>query len=505
MSSQKTDWLRTGFLICVFIMLSLPAVVNAGPAPDLDRWLSGELLPQLKKQLTSHPRFRGQPLGVAVMRGQQIIADPDQLAAGVQYRIVQALTGTAGIIMARQAVSPEWQQVGGPGRLDCRPGNGRYLVGVETESAGAARAHLKIRILDLGDSAWVPGFAYDWSGRLSDQERTRLSRTTAVETLRGQRTLPFQPDQPDLLAAHIAFTLGCGLLAQPEVGIRAWVDDASVDKNGDATLSLVGNYLASADVLRLTKDRAQADVILSSEIHTVAGQLKQYWASLRPMQSDSEMPSLEATAYVSAPGASPLVDIAPQSSVAVKKSPQSPGFVEGGAAAATRVSVLELPAACRPGRCDWVGETLDITAPLPVSESLVLEVTSAIQQRVFVLALGEGAGLTRLVPSACDGGNGVDVGPGKRLRHPLASDRYASRGLSVFVVTAPGGRASRRLAQLIGQVPAGCNSRTMRGERLERWLSRLDELMNSELRLASWNGLSLSFEDRTDPALIARR
>jgi hypothetical protein len=45
----------------------------------------------------------------------------------------------------------------------------------------------------------------------------------------------------------------------------------------------------------------------------------------------------------------------------------------------------------------------------------------------------------------------------------------------------------------------------MSGVRLERWLDSLDELMEGELRLASWNGVSLSFEDHTDPALIARR
>jgi hypothetical protein len=433
------------------------------------------------------------------MRGQQIVADPDQLAAGVQTLIVQALTGTTGIVMARQPVAPDWQQVGSPRRLDCRPGNGRYLVGVETGAAGAGRAHLKIRILDLDDNAWVPGFAYDWSGRLNGEERTKLSRKTSVETLRGQRSLPFQPDQPDLLAARIAFTLGCGLLAQPEVEIRAWVDDASADEYGGATLSLVGSYLARADVLRLTNDRDQADVILSSRIHPVAAELKQYSASLRPVGSESNMPSLEAAAYVSAPGSNPSeIDVAAETPV------QSPDSIEG-TLAQIHLKVLRLPDPCRPGRCDWVGETLDISAALPVSESLVLEVTSATEQRVFVLALGEGTGLTRLAPSGCGGGNGISVGSGKRLRHPLTPDHYMSGGLSVFVVATPDGRSSRRLANLISQVPAGCTSRTMSGARLERWLSRLDELMGGELQFASWNGLRLSFEEQRDAALVARR
>ena len=504
MHSRKLHAVRIGFLACLLAVLPVSAVVAAAQTPDLDRWLSNHLVPQLKEQLTSHPRFRGQPLGVAVMRGQQIVADPDQLAAGVQYLIAQALTGTAGIVMARQPVAPDWQQLANPRRLDCRPGNGRYLVGVEMGAAGAGRAHLKIRILDLDDNAWVPGFAYDWSGRLNGAERAKLSRKTSVETLRGQRTLPFQPSQPDLLAARIAFTLGCGLLAQPEVEIRAWVDDAAADEYGGSTLSLVGNYLARADVLSLTNDRDQADLILSSRIHPVAGELKQYWASLRPAGSDSKMPSLEAAAYVSVPGGGTSVDTEAQIDIVAETPAQLADPVDG-VPAATHVNVLRLPAPCRPGRCDWVGETLDISAPLPVSESLVLEVTSAVEQRVFVLALGERTGLTRLAPSGCDGGDGITVGAGKRLRHPLTPDHYTSSGLSVFVVAAPGGRASRQLARLVSQVPAGCTSRTMSGTRLERWLSRLDELMDGELQSASWNGLRLSFEEPSDAALFARR
>ncbi len=362
MFSRKLQAVRSGLLVCLLAMLHLPAVVAASPTPDLDRWLSNDLLPKLKDQLTGHPRFRGQPLGVAVMRGQQIVADPDQLAAGIRTLIVQALTGTTGIVMARQPVAPDWQQVGSPRRLDCRPGNGRYLVGVETGAAGAGRAHLKIRILDLDDNAWVPGFAYDWSGRLNGEERTKLSRKTSVETLRGQRSLPFQPDQPDLLAARIAFTLGCGLLAQPEVEIRAWVDDASADEYGGATLSLVGSYLARADVLRLTNDRDQADVILSSRIHPVAAELKQYSASLRPVGSESNMPSLEAAAYVSAPRGSrrPISRLRSMSPPKRLCSRQTP--LRG--ACADHLKVLRLPAPCRPGRCDWVGETLDVSARL---------------------------------------------------------------------------------------------------------------------------------------------
>lgn len=495
--------LRRATLIGLLSCLFLPVVSFAAQNMDLDDWLARDMLPRLKDQLTTHPRFRGQPLGVVVMRGQDAIADPDQLAADVQEFIVQELTGTAGIVMARKPVYPDWQNVGSPRRLDCRPGNGRYLVGVETGVSG--RAHLKIRILDLDDNAWVPGFAYDWSGRLNSDERARLNSRTSVETLRGRRTLPFQPDQPDLLAARIAFTLGCGLLAQPEIALRAWVDDASANEYGGATLSLVGNYLARADVLRLTDDREQADVILTAEMHPVDGQLKQYWASLRPVKAGAEMPSLEAAAYVSALDDVPaFVDpqqVADDDSTSVPMPRQG----DGSARAMAKLNILRLPAPCRSGKCDWVGETLDPAAPLPVSDSLVLEVTSEVEQRVFVLAIIEGKGLTRLVPSACNGGNGVNIGSGKRMRHPLAADRPSSAGLSVFVVSDPNPRGTRQIANLISQVPAGCTTRTLSGAKLERWLQRLDDAMNNESRFVAWNGLRLSFEEHAEAALVARR
>ncbi|MGI9265683.1 MAG: hypothetical protein ACR2QU_12195, partial [Gammaproteobacteria bacterium] len=69
--------LRKAAVIGLLSLLPLPVVLAATQGRDLDDWLAKDMLPQLKSQLTTHPRFRGQPLGVVVMRGQEVIADPD--------------------------------------------------------------------------------------------------------------------------------------------------------------------------------------------------------------------------------------------------------------------------------------------------------------------------------------------------------------------------------------------------------------------------------------------
>lgn len=483
--------LASRLVSAMLVLLASTTTQAAGSEQDLERWITASLIPGLEQQLASHPRFRGQPLGIAVMQGQSIVASPDGLSVDVRDRLDRSLRGTAGVVMARESVLPDWQRPGGPPRLDCRPGNGRYLIGVSADGAGHRRAHVQVRILDLDENAWVSGFAYDWRGRLSGEQAARLARSTAVESLRGQRDLPFQPGQPDLLAARLAFTLGCGLLAQPEIGISAWVDDEA----DDGTLKLVGSYLARADVLRLTDSRADADVILSARTHDVSGQLKQYWVSLRPTRDTDLMPSLEAATYVSSPASTASVPAA----AALVDVPVAPAL-EGHRIA---FDVLRLPHSCRPGRCAWSGETLDPRAPLPSSDRLALEVRSDVEQRAVILAMTE-RGLVRLAPSQCGDITALKVGPGLRLRHPLDATELPHGPRSVFVIATTPGKTAHRLASLANRVPADCSRGTMSGTRLEHWLSSLDDLARDAGSALSWEALRLRYDDG-DKGMMANR
>jgi hypothetical protein len=486
--------LLVGLLMAGLLWLSTAA---AGTVPErgseLDRWFEDELAPWLRTRLTAHPRLRGEPLTVAVVDGRAVDPTPDALSAALSQRLHRLLLETPGTVLARRPTPPDWQQPGSP-QLDCRPFVARYLLAVETASeSGSGR--VDVRVMDLDEDSWVSGFVRSWRGRLTRDEQAAGGRSVTAETERGRRGLPYESGQPDLLAGRLAYSLGCGLLAQPEDGLTVWRDESAGAGGYADAVGLVGNYLARAGVIRPAASRDQADLILSGRLHDVDGSLKQLWVSLRARSADGPG-GLEATAYVRTE-AFPAAAVAD----APRSVPTTPAVrveepVSDAALASLRV--LRLPRPCRPGDCDARGEPLDASRPLPANGSLALEAVSPVEARVFLLELAPGHGLRRLAPADCRPGTGVALGPGTRLRHPLAA---AASGATLFVVALRPGGEDRRLAELFTAVPSGCGARPLQAAGLSRWLARFDAAVRG--RDVDWQALRLTFEPARGGALLA--
>jgi len=475
------------------------------PGGELDRWFTGELAPWLTGQLTTHPRLRGEPLRVAVVSGEAVDPRPSSLSAGLRDRLGQLLLDQPGVVIAREPAAPDWQQPVPP-KLDCRPSPARYLLALDIEP-GSQRSRVRLRIMDLDERGWVAGFSRQWQGRLTRDELSATRRSTAVETLRGRRTLPFESAQPDLLAARLAYQLGCGVLAQPEDGLRVWVGEGAEAAGYSPAVRLVGNYLARAGLLRLAGRPEDADLVLSGRLHDVDGELKQLWVSLRP-SAKGDLPSLEAAAYVRAtvPADAPGGAGSPAPAAGLRQ-PATTGMPSPEVVALDErvdqeslntLRVIRLPRPCRPGDCDARGELLDPSAGLSSSGPLALEATSGIQVSVFLLALRPGKGLERLAPRDCTASTGVTLMPGRRLRHALDGETQA---VTMFAI-AVDPRRDRRLARLLADVPAGCGGRPLRGDPLARWLGAFEAVTRE--RHVDWQAIRLTFNANRPGELLAR-
>ena len=484
------------------LWISQAAAALPEPGGELDRWFAGDLTPWLTGQLTSHPRLRGETLRVAVVSGEEIDPMPSALSVGLRDRLGQLLLDRPGIVVAGEPPAPDWQQPVPP-KLDCRPSSARYLLALDVEP-GTTRARVRLRIMDLDERGWVAGFSRQWQGRLTREEARATRETIAVETLRGRRTLPFESAQPDLLAARLAYQLGCGVLAQPEDGLRVWVGAGEEAASYSPAVRLVGNYLARAGLLRLAADPEGADMVLTGRLHEVDGDLKQLWVSLRPSAND-ELPSLEAAAYVianaSAAAPSASRDSAPAAGLARSESQSSDVVALAESAdqnSLNALRIIRLPRPCRPGDCDARGQPVDPAEELSSAGSLALEATSGIRVSVFLLALRPGQGLERLAPRACSASAGVTLMPGTRLRHALDGER---RDMTIFAV-ALDPRRDRRLAQLLTDVPAGCGGRPLRGDQLARWLGGFEAVVRE--RHVDWQAIRLRFNADRPGEFLAR-
>lgn len=285
----------TALTFCLLVAALL--VPADGRADNLDAWVSRDVIPWLTGQLTSHPRFKGEPVRVAVFDGSQEDPTPDLLSSTLVDTLERELSHNPGIRLAQGAPGPDWDNHRLPTRLPCVPPDEVYVVAVETRRTTEATAAVQIRILDTQASAWVPGAVREWHGPLDAGERKELRQVAARDDLRGRRDLPFRPGQEDLLSASAAYALGCALLAHPAENLTLWPGDDPDDEEAGRIARLVPRYLARSGVLRLADSRSEANMVLAVDTQPLDADMQQVWIALSPANGDPALPSVRTSLY----------------------------------------------------------------------------------------------------------------------------------------------------------------------------------------------------------------
>ena len=470
MRRERHPWLRRISLLVV-LTLGLIRPLTAVAAEALKIWLDKEVTPWLTEQLSTHPRFKGLPLQISVMRGGEPESRPDGLSLWMAERLGDRLAAAPGIHLLAPGGETALDY-DGSGRIDCRPSPARYLLAVETDARGLD-ARVQVRVLDLDDRSWVAGFSRSWNGRLTSTERRRLGERHELEWLRGQRSLPFASGQPDLMASRIAASLACDLRAHPAEDLRATVMPSTEDGVTAATAELVAKHLARAGVLRLVESADSANVLIRGEAHDLEDGLRQVWVSVRPASPDEALPSIAAAAYVGGvaapadaePGGRTMVAQVPDPAPSAPVAPTLSGGIEP-------LRLLRMEQPCESGQCSGPASLVQPAAVALVDTRLVVEVEARTTAEVYLLALRSGRGLVRMAPAGCDIAAPVQLPAGTRLRHPLFSQAAGlgdADSLTVFAVVVGQDRASGRIRDLVQQLPSDCGGRALNGAGLERW------------------------------------
>jgi hypothetical protein len=287
--------------ILAVALLTVPATSHAARQAGLDTWISSDLTPYVSEQLTTHPRFKGELVRFVVFKDATPTPTSDELAVSLRDQLADAVIDVPGVRVGWSYTSSGAKP--DQTRIDCSKDAVHYYIGLEVSEAGNGQYKVDLRALDLEDRSWVAGFAKTWQGKLSRSEQHAFHRTATDQSFKGQRTVPFSDDQPDLLAAFLAHDLGCALLRQVSGEYLVTLgDDEEQEPQMNGVVELVSNNLAAYRALQVTQNTEQANATLSGKAHHVDDDLYQYWITITPTDSSSELKPLSVSAYVHLPG-----------------------------------------------------------------------------------------------------------------------------------------------------------------------------------------------------------
>jgi hypothetical protein len=398
-------------------------------APSLDIWLDHTLIPYLVLQLGRHPRFKGQPVLLVRMQGDNVQPRIDDLTDQIRQKIMDALLKQPGLDLSWRPAIRLWRHHRSLEEVSC--GDFRkihYYVGIDCGLTRVERhLYIKVRALNLVEQKWVSGFGKSWQGAPTAAQRAALDREHPDDHLRGLRPLPFSDRQPDLLAAYLARNLSCLMRQGEEDDPVVYVEKVAENtpKVFQTTLELVGKYLARFREVEVTDDPTQANVTVVTEIHDIHQNLRQVWVAARHRQGAKYLPGAETEAYV-------LIDAQKQTAVAGThpQKTSEPKRPLQQVSAPSLISSFGLLTPLNPAFCatdtPWIAGIRRVQSRehLPSGSCLAMEISLSKTAHVFLVGRSADGQLTELFPSECPAFKKIDalLRPGKLLRFPALSD-----------------------------------------------------------------------------------
>ena len=436
---------------------------------SLQHWVDTDLAPYVSQRLGQHPRFKGEPVIVVRLDGDDIQPDIDGLTRSIRDQLTVSLLKTPGVNLPWQ---PQQQQAQHHRRLDqlqCgRRRDASYFIGIEIARTATAQFRVSVRALDVQAGEWVSGFSRQWSGDFTANELRALQQRRTDESLRGLRVLPFSAGQPDLAATYLANNLSCLLRQQDVEDLKIKVDTLASDQPQLRTLlGLIGNNLSRYREVQVTDTKQQANYVLRGEAHRVHPGLYQVWVILHPRDSGVHLAGMDTATWVQlAPAGSPPG----KRSVAQSVHDRKPGIAR-----------MEL---VRHSNKPAYGDSCGNAQPA----CPVLEVDVEQSDAVFVIAHGNKDGISQL-SAACDVTMSAQRNPG-RYAYRFPEARFTrSDWPTVYAIAVSGAEPERQFRQLLQALPDACSGAAgMQGDARVRdaWLDSLDRLIAANREHALW-------------------
>ena len=294
--------ISTNILLLLLAALASSPIANAARQPDVQTWISRDLTPFVTEQLTTHPRFKRELVKFVVFEDGNPAPRSNALAVSLRDQLADAVIDVPGVRVGWPDSAGDQRNTENGTAIDCARDNVHYLIGLEVSDSGNGQFKIDLRALDLEERSWVAGFTKSWQGKISRSERRAFQQPASDRSFLGQRSVPFNDTQPDLLAAYLAHDLGCALLRQVSGEFRVTLEPGDEQSAPlDNVVELISNNLSGYQALQVTKNAANANAVLKGKAHHIDDNLYQYWIIVAPADSDSDLPTLSASAYIQLP------------------------------------------------------------------------------------------------------------------------------------------------------------------------------------------------------------
>lgn len=475
---------RYGKLIRWLILtgaLLADAASAATRQPSLATWVTRDLTPYVAEQLSAHPRFRHEPVRFVVMQNGNPQSTSNGLALSLRDELQQSLVDTPGIRIAWQPARSDINRNPGQDGIDCAADEVHYYVGLEVRESGQGEFEVEVRALDLEERSWVSGFGRSWRGAISASQHRAWRRYESDPSFLGDREVPYDDSQADLLAAHLAHELGCALLRQVSGEYVAELSRPD-QRSPDEMLTLISNNLARYRALQLSPDESQTNSIIETTAHRIDEDLYQYWVTVRPKDASAELPALSASAYAYLPEDFITPTVVPILDSAARSRPND-------LIASLAIVTPDDSRSCERAGSHRQHARLDTDAYYaPNASCHAIQAVTSSDSVIFFLQHQLNRGLVRLSDRACDRQTHARIArAGEPLDFALPADSYASASwlpaetwqvnpdTDVFyAIAVRDSRAARAVSKKVSELPQRCTASVragLAGRELERWLT----------------------------------
>jgi hypothetical protein len=467
---------RIFFALAICLLAVSPALATSNK-PTLDTWVDGTLIPSIVSQLNTHPRFKSEIVRFVIMQDGKPAATTNALAIALRDRLQDAVIDQTGIRVGWQVDRQKFDPLHEQSRVDCTTGDVHYYIGLELEELRSGRFTVSVRALDVEQQSWIAGFGAFWQGPLTTLQHRAYRQPDADPAFLGQRSVPFEDSQTDLLAAQLAHELGCALLRQMS---GEYVASLSIQNDGssDKTLELVSNNLANYQAMQISPDPTGTNSIIEARAHPIDDDLFQYWVTITPTSADTDMPTISASAYIyleeTFMSASPSLSANLSGTSNVVRN-------------AVLISSLQVVTSNRATACRT-------SSPYSTSNQCnALQAMTEQDSVVFFIYHQLNNGLVRLGDRSCSARSDARIArEGQPLLVPMAMDSVKPLSWSpgrdwmvepdvdtFYVVASNNTKAARALGRHVEQLPKRCGYGVrpgLEGAELRRWFRELDAI-----------------------------
>ena len=464
-------------LFAIGILAMTSTSLAGSKQPELENWVDDELVPYVATQLSTLPRFRNETVRIVVMKDGQPQSIASELALAMRDRLQAALMDTPGIRIAWDGNPSTISRVPGSSAVDCSADIVHYYVGLELAEQRAGEFELSVRVLDLEDRSWVSGFGKVWRGALTTAQQRAWREVESDPAFLGEREVPFEESQTDLLAAELAHKIGCSLLQQTA---GEYVAMPILDNESNTVIELVSNNLAAYRALQLTDDAGSANAAIEAKAHRVDDDLYQVWVTVRPLSTSDGLPDIGASAYVYMPR--------PFASAVRIETPRTDAATRSG----TVLANLRLVELDDRRSCNRRAECFALQASSH-SDAVVFFLNHQLNHGLVRLGDCEQRATARvvrandaisfsLIKDSMGSGNWQ---AGERWDLNPTKDTY-------YAIAASDAKAARAISRHIEQLPLRCSPSLrsgLQGPALQRWLDELDAISTHWASSVDWQSI----------------